>query len=310
MSIIITGASGQLGRGIVDGLLERVPANQLILTTRTPDALGEYAQAGADVRHADFDEPATLAAAFAGGERLLLMSTDSLLERGAQQRAAIEAARAAGLSFVAYTSFIRPDLTPDGLPSAHKLSEAALRESDMEWCFLRSSSFADLEAGNLEVARRTGRLVTNHGAGKVGLVARADCAAAAAAVMSGGEHAEQIYDLTGPQALDASDRAALFAELLGQDVELVPFDDPDLEPNLARLNEIGRFATFAEDEVAGAQLAVQEGMPPMAARMFASFGSFIREGWLDRITPTVQDLTGRPAQTLHEVLERYLTRSS
>jgi NAD(P)H dehydrogenase (quinone) len=108
MSIVITGASGQLGRLSAELVLDRVPASEVILTTRRPEVLSDLAERRATVRQADFDRPETLAEAFAGGENLLLISTDDLGRRAAQHRAAIEAAREAGVRHVAYTSYLNP----------------------------------------------------------------------------------------------------------------------------------------------------------------------------------------------------------
>ena len=108
MSVVITGASGQLGRLTAELVLHRVPASEVILPTRRPEALSDLAERGATVRPADFNRPVTLAEAFAGGERLLLISTDDLGCRAAQHRAAIEAARVAGVRYVAYTSYFNP----------------------------------------------------------------------------------------------------------------------------------------------------------------------------------------------------------
>src|SRR3954470_20704872 len=109
MSIVVTGAAGQLGRLVAEELLERVPADELVFVTRHPEALENLADRGADVRHGDFDEPQTLAGAFAGGERMLLISTISIGHRVAQHRAVQEAAARAGVGHVVYTSFPKPE---------------------------------------------------------------------------------------------------------------------------------------------------------------------------------------------------------
>jgi NAD(P)H dehydrogenase (quinone) len=281
MSIVITGASGQLGRRVVAEALDRVDPSELILVTRNPEALGELAALGADVRAGDFDDPASLVAAFAGGERLLLISTDAIGSRIRQHHAAIDAAVAAGIRHVAYTSIVRPEPdNPAGVVPEHSATEEKLRASGLEWTMLRNSIYADLEAGNQAAAVATGRLVTNGGSGGVAYVARDDCAAAAAAVITGGDHAGKVYEITGPELLDADARATVFAELGGTPVEVVHVDD---------------------DQYA-AGLAEATGMPIGLAELYASFGRAAREGQLGALTADFEALTGRAPRSLRSVL--------
>jgi NAD(P)H dehydrogenase (quinone) len=281
MNIVITGASGQLARRVIEEALERVEPSELILVTRTPEALAEYAARGADVRAGDFDDPASLAAAFAGGERLLLISTDALGSRIPQHHAAIDAAVDAGVRFVAYTSIVRPEPdNPAAVVPEHRATEEKIRASGLDWAFLRNSIYADLEADNQAAALATGRLVTNAGAGAVAYVARDDCATAAAAVIPGDDHAGKVYEITGPELLDADARAALFAEQGGTPVEVVHVDD----------------------EAFAAGLAQATGLPLAHAELYASFGRATREGYLAALSGDVQRLTGRQPRPLAAVL--------
>jgi NAD(P)H dehydrogenase (quinone) len=281
MSIVVTGASGHLGRRVVEELLERVDARELILVTRHPDVLAEYADRGAQVRAGDFTDPSSLPAAFAGGERMLLISTDAIGARVRHQADAIDAAAAAGVRFVAYTSMV--NLEP-GNPAAvvpdHRATEDKLRASGLEWTFLRSSIYADLEAGNQAAALATGQLVTNGGAGAVAYVARDDIATAAAAVLTSDGHAGRTYEITGPERLDADARAAVFAELGAKPVEVVHVDD----------------AAYA------AGLAEATGMPLAVAELYATFGTATRVGALDILSDDFEALTGRSPRSLRDVL--------
>jgi NAD(P)H dehydrogenase (quinone) len=283
MRIVITGASGHLGRRVIEELLERgVDPSELILVTRRPDALAEYAARGADVRAGDFTDPSSLPAAFAGGARMLLISTDAIGARVQPQRDAIDAAAAAGVRFVAYTSMVNPE--PDTNPAAaapdHRATEDKLRASGLEWTFLRNSIYADLEADNQAAAVATGQLVTNGGDGQVAYVARDDCAAAAAAVLATDGHAGKAYEITGPERLDADARGALFAELGGAPVEVVHVDD----------------AAYA------AGLAQATGMPVAVAKLYATFGTATRVGALDALSADFEALTGRAPRSLRAVL--------
>ncbi len=270
MTFAITGASGQLGRLAADRLLERVDASQVVLLSRDPSRLSAYADRGVVVRSADFGRPETLAAAFADVERLLLISIDVLgEERVAQQRAALDAAKTAGVEHVAYTSIPRP--TPDnpaGVVPDHAATEQYLRGSGLGWTMLRNNVYAHLQLDSLRQAGATGTLPTNYGNGRAGYVTRADCAAAAAAALAG-ESTNAVYDITGPEALGASDLAALAAAMSDKPVRAADLDD-DAYRNM----------------LTGA------GLPPWAAELLTSFGRSIREGHLAEVSTAVRDLTG------------------
>lgn len=288
MAIVVTGASGHLGRRVTEYLLERVPAEQLILVTRDPRSIAHYAELGATVRRGDFADRSSLADAFRGGTAMLLISTGALGSRVPQHQAAITAAAAAGIEFVAYTSFVRPDVAkPRELPDEHSPTEDALKRSGLRWCILRNSAYAESELQSLAIARETGKLFTNYGTGRVGYVARDDCAAAAAAALTTSGHDGRTYDVTGPEALDSHARAEVFARVIGRPVEVVATE-----------------AGADGDAMLVAALVQSAGLPPPAARMFASFGVAVRAGWLDLVSGSVADLTGRPPQTLGAAIGR------
>jgi NAD(P)H dehydrogenase (quinone) len=283
MSIVITGASGQLGRSTAELVLRRVPASEVILTTRRPEALSDFAGRGAKVRRADFDRPETLAEAFAGGERLLLISTDVVGRRVAQHRAAIEAAREAGVRHVAYTSYLNPVAeNPAVITPSHRDTEEALRESGLAWTALRNAFYTEYQVPAGAQAIATGQLIHNSGDGRISYVSREDCAAAAAAVLTTEGHEGRAYDITGPEALSQGDVAALLSEVSGHPVEAVAVDDD----------------TFVEGLTAA-------GVPEPAARGFASYGRAIREGYIDQTSDAVEDLTGSPPRSLREVFEAH-----
>jgi NAD(P)H dehydrogenase (quinone) len=286
MSIVVTGAAGHLGRRVVEHLLETVEPSALVLVTRRPDALADLAARGVDVREGDFDAPATLAAAFAGGERLLLISTDALGRRVEQHRAAVDAAVAAGVRSIAYTSMINPSHSnPAAVASEHRETEEAIRASGLEWTFLRNAIYAEMAVGSTEAVLAGGRLVSNAGDGRNGYVAREDCAAAAAAVLTTDGHAGKAYDITGPEALSATDVAALLSELAGRVVEPVLLDD----------------------DAWVAAMVEHAGMPEAFARLYATFGRAMRDGYAAPVSTAVQDLTGRPPRPAREVLEAALS---
>jgi NAD(P)H dehydrogenase (quinone) len=280
MTVAVTGASGHLGRKVADLVLDRLDAADVVLLTRTPEALGAYAERGAVVRHADFDEPASLAEAFAGVERALLISALDLERRIGQHTAAIDAARAAGVRHMLYTSISGAD---DGNPAAaapsHHATEQALRDSGFAWTLLRNNLYAEYQVPVVEQAIASGQLVTSAGDGRVAYVSRDDCAAAAAAVLVQEGHERQAYDITGPEAIGPQELAALATELGGLPVEVVAVDDEAL--------------------IAG---MVAGGLPEPAARTLTSFAVAAREGFLGRVSNAVEQLTGRPPRSLRDVV--------
>jgi NAD(P)H dehydrogenase (quinone) len=285
--IAITGASGQLGRLAAERVLREHDPGDVILATRNPAALGECAARGADVRHASFDDPRSLRAAFAGAERLLLISATDLQRRTAQHSAAIDAAKHAGVRHVIYTSGSKPAApNPAAVAPSHYATEQALAASGLAYTVLRNSLYSEYQAAEAQRAIDTGLLVHNRGAGRVAYVARDDCAAVAAAALLQGGHEGQIYDVTGNESFDAAALAALYAALGGRSVAAREIDD----------------AAF----VAGIVGSSADGHLRYGAELLASFGRAIREGYLDVGGDAVATITGRAPRTLREVLEPLL----
>lgn len=280
-ALIVTGASGHLGRRVVDLLLES-GAGPIVATTRHPEKLGDLGARGVTVRRADFDEPATLAQAFAGGGRLLLVSTDELNQPGrrlAQHRAAVEAAAAAGVTHVVYTSVIAAHPTPQSsLSDDHFWTEQALAASGMTWTILRNNLYADLLLHGLPHAIATGRLFTAAGNGGRGYVTREDCAQAAAAALRSGE-GRRIYDITGPAAVTQDEVAAIAAAVTGKPVAHVALTPEALRPGLT-----------------GA------GLPPFMVDVLVDFDIETAQGYYAVATPAVAQLTGRPPMSVADFL--------
>jgi NAD(P)H dehydrogenase (quinone) len=282
MSIAITGASGQLARLTTEALLEQVDPGELILVTRTPEALAELAARGVDVRAGDFSAPETLPAAFAGAEKLLLISAAIIGERVPHHFAAIDAAVAAGVRFIAYTSIVNPsDSNPGAAAADHRATEERVRVSGAAWTFLRNSIYAEMQVAPGAAALATGTLLSNAGDGRTAYVARADCAAVAAAVLTSDGHEGKAYDVTGPEPLSARDLAALYSEIGGKPVEAVLIDD----------------------DAWVAAMVEHAGLPEPLARQLATFGIAARHGYAEPVSSAVEDLTGRPPRTTRQVLE-------
>lgn len=281
MSLVITGAGGHLGRRAAELLLEQTDPSGVVLLTRNPDSLADFAARGADVRRADFSDAASLSAAFAGATRVLLISTDVVGARVDGHRAAIDAAVAAGAELIAYTSIPNPEPSnPAAVVPDHAATEQLLKDSGTGWTFLRNALYAEYRIPELQGAAASGTFAYNSGDGASAYVSREDCAASAVAVLLGGEeHHGKAYDITGAEAFTGAQLAELYASVSGQPVAPAPVDD----------------ATF----VAGLEA---HGIPAPAAQLIASFGIAIREDQLNQVSTAVQDLTGRAPVALRDVL--------
>jgi NAD(P)H dehydrogenase (quinone) len=227
--IIVSGASGQLGMLTVRALLARgVPAERLILVSRTPEKLQEFTRLGASTRYADFAKPESLPAAYAGGTRMLLISIGGGAgPRPQAHRRAIEAAIAAGVKQIAYTSWVgvsRGETT--GLAADHYQTEQILKQSGIAWTMLRNSIYMQ---GVLPQAARmlaAGRAELHPGESPIGYVTREDCAAAAAAVLTTPGHENKAYDITGPELVGTREIAAAASAVSGKPIEVVAVEAP------------------------------------------------------------------------------------
>jgi NAD(P)H dehydrogenase (quinone) len=286
-SIVVSGASGGLGGQAIGALLARgVPLDKLVLVTRTPEKLSSYAANGAQVRAGDFSKPETLAAAFAGGRKLLLISTNSSDDRVAQHTAAISAARRAGIRHIVYTSFINATAdNPAAIARDHRLTEDALVKSGVAYTILRNQLYMDGLVAEAVKAIESGDLYTNGGRGKWAPVAREDCAAVAAVVMTSSGHENRTYDITGPDLINRQDFAKLLTELTRKRVNVINVDD----------------ATYI-------QRAVQGGLPEPAAKVSASFGTAIRANALNMRSEALQILLGRKPLSVREMLTQNKAR--
>jgi NAD(P)H dehydrogenase (quinone) len=266
--LLVTGAGGQLGRRVVELLLE-AGVGDIVAASRDPAKLADLAARGVETRRADFDDPASLTQAFAGVDRLLLVSTDALGQPGqriAQHRAAIAAAVAAGVSHVVYTS--APGARPEvggGIIDDHFWTEQALAASPLTWTINRHNLYAELIL---------------QGAGQaLAYVTREDCARADAAALTKGQ-GRQILDISGPAAVTQDEIAALLSALSGKTV--VHHDVPD-----AGLR----------------QGLTAAGLPPFFVDALAAFDHQASQGQHAIVTDTVEVLTGQAPTSVQAFLE-------
>ncbi len=282
--LIVSGASGQLGGMVIEELLARnVPAQNLILVSRTPDTdvLKAYAARGASVRFGDFTKPESLEAAYAGGTKMLLISiAGGGGQRPELHKVAIDAAKAAGVKLIAYTSYVNADrYTSSTIAVDHRRTEQYLQGSGVPWTLLRNQIYANGLVDQAVQIVRDGRLVTHTPDARVAYVTREDCAAAAAAVLATPGHENRAYNITGPDAVGPRELVALASELSGKQVELV-----------------------ALDEAAYSQYLAETGMGETAIRSSLSFAAELNSPFLSEPSTAVADLTRRPATSVRMLL--------
>jgi len=282
---LVSGASGQLGRLTAELLL--AAGAEPILVTRTPEAVADL---GCETRFGDYGAPNSLSDAYEGAERLLLISASDLEARTQQHQAAIAAAAAVGVRHVIYTSGLNPEPPNPAVTSpSHYATEQALATSGLAWTVLRDSLYSEYQVPEARRAIAAGTLTHNRGDGQIAYVSREDCAAVAAAVLTGPGHEGRVYDITGPEILTARELATLYGVLGGCEVRDDALDDDAFIELLA-----GSFGG-SDDEHAR-----------YGAELVTSFGRSIREGFMASRSDVVQRLTGRPPRTLRSVLQAAL----
>lgn len=299
MTIAITGASGQFGREATRMLIAAgVTPSDLILVTRSPEKLVDSTAEGAAVRRGDFDEQTGLAEALRGADRMLMISGTRVGFREPQHRAAIEAAKQAGVRHIVYTSFIGAvESNPSLAVKDHVTTERMLRDSGLDWTVLRDAQYADavVEAmAPLLVA--SGEMTSIAGDGRMAFVCRDDCVAAAVAVLRGTGHEGQVYQLTGPDLVSYREVAALVADVIGRPVRFTVTDEEGL---YAIFDALGVPRQPVDD------LTVNNF--PWNSDDMVSFEVAVRDGLFDVISDDVEQLTGRPPTSLRALLERNRT---
>ena len=278
-TLLVTGASGQLGQRVVELLLE-ADAGTIVATTRTPEKLADLAEKGVIVRHADFNQPDSLPEAFAGVDRLLIISTDSLEKPGLrvqQHQAAIKAAEAAGVSHVVYTSVVNPG--PESVIPDHYETEEALAASQLNWTILRNNLYADLLPSTIGQAIQMGQLFSAAGDGRLAYISREDCAQAAAAALLSSFDGRRTLNITGAEALSPADLAALASDIAGKPVTYVPLTKDELIKNM-----------------------VAAGVPEPAAQFVGALDAATARGQFDVLSDDFAELTGHQPTAVADFL--------
>jgi len=298
MSTVITGASGAFGQMVTELLLQKMPAAELILVTRRPESLAHVAARGAQVRYGDFDDAQSLPAAFAGGKRMLLISTLDVGERRREQHTtAIKAAGAAGVQHIAYTSSvgIHPR-SPAFVIADHLYTEELLKRSGMAYTILRDSQYAEVIVTMIApIAIATGRWTSSAGEGCMAFVSKKDCVAAAACVLTNPGHEGATYEVTGPELLSFRDAARLASEISGRPIEYVVVSHEEKQAEFDAAGIPRRYVEGGFHERSG----------PWASEEMMSYERALGEGYFAVCSHHVQLITGRSALSLREVYQAH-----
>jgi len=286
MSIVVTGATGQLGRLAVESLLDRgIPARQVVATGRDTSKLADFEARGVDVRRMEFDDLASIKAAFTDANKVLFISGSEVGQRVEQHRNVVDAAVSAEVELLAYTSIPNADNTRLLLAAEHRATEGYIRESGLPFAFLRNSWYLENYTGRLADALATGVVTGAAGNGLISAATRADYAAAAATVIADDGLAGNVYELGGDQAFTMTEFGE---EITRQTGKTVIYQDLSIDDYVA---------TF-----------VGLGIPDVAAKVYADADAGIARGELYVPSGDLSRLIGRPTTSLAQALATTLAR--
>lgn len=274
--IAITGATGQLGHYVIESLMKTVPASQIVAIVRNPAKAQALTAQGITVRQADYGDEAALTSALQGVEKLLLISSSEVGQRAPQHRNVINAAKAAGVKFIAYTSLLHADKSPLGLADEH-VRRKMLADSGIVYTLLRNGWYSENYLASAPAALEHGVFIGAAGDGKIASATRADYAAAAARVISEAGHEGKVYELAGDSAWTLTQLAAELTKQSGKQVT---------------------YQNLSEADFAAALKSV--GLPDGLADMLADSDVGASKGGLFDNSKTLSKLIGRPTTTLAE----------
>ncbi|WP_369141072.1 NmrA family NAD(P)-binding protein [Modestobacter versicolor] len=286
--IAVTGATGQLGRLVVTGLLDAgVPAGEVVAVVRTPEKAADLAGRGVQVRQADYTDEAALVSALQGVDRLLLVSGNEVGQRVPQHTNVLQAAKTAGVGLVVYTSAPKADDTSLPLAPEHIATERLIADFGIPAVVLRNNWYLENYAAPIGQAADTGELSGSSGAGRIAAATRADFAAGAVAVLTAEQPPVGVHELGGDEAFTMAELAAAVAAETGREVT---FRDLSAEEHLSTL--------------------VGAGLPEGTAQFVVGLDQSIAQGALDTGSTTLSQLAGRPTTTLAEYVRTALAARS
>ncbi|MFJ9035293.1 SDR family oxidoreductase [Streptomyces sp. NPDC102406] len=280
MSLVITGATGHLGRLVVEGLLTAgVPAGEIAAVVRDKEKAAGLAARGVELRVADYSVPETLAGAFRPGDKVLLVSGSEVGQRAAQHQAVIDAAKAADVASLAYTGVLGGPDADFALADEHKVTEQAILDSGLPYTFLRNGWYHENYTENLAPVLEHGAVLASAGEGRVASASRADYAAAAVAVLTGEGHENKVYELSGDVAWSFAEYAAEVAKQSGKEI-------------------VYRAVTPEENR----EILLGAGLPAPFADILVGVDTAIEQGLLARRNGDLARLIGRPTTPLADAV--------
>ncbi len=242
--LLVTAATGQLGRLVVAQLLQAVPAERIAVAVRDPAKAADWARAGVQVHRANYDDAAAVDRAMTGIDRVLLISSSEMGRRTAQHGNVIDAARRAGVKLLAYTSVLRADTSKLPVVDEHLATEGAIRASGVPFALLRNGWYTENYTAGVPAAVAHGAVLGSSGAGRISAAARADYAAAAVAVLTTDGHAGHTYELAGDTAFTMAEFAAEVARRSGRPVVYKDLPEPAFGEVLAHAGLPGPLAAL------------------------------------------------------------------
>ncbi|MBP6655677.1 MAG: SDR family oxidoreductase [Propionivibrio sp.] len=250
--IVISGASGQLGHLVIQSLLAKVPASQIVAAVRNPERASDLAALGVQIRKADYTDPASLDAAFQGAEKVLLISSSEVGLREAQHRNVIDAVKKAGVSLLAYTSLLHVDTSPLGLAGEHAATEAYLGQSGVPFVLLRNGWYTENYLASIPPALQHGAFIGSAGEGRIASAARADYAEAAAVALTTPDQSGKVYELAGDESYTLAEFAAELSRQSGKQIPYVNLPESEFKAALVGAGLPEPLAGLLADSDAGA----------------------------------------------------------
>lgn len=273
--IVVTGATGQLGRLVIGSLLKKVPAADLVAAVRNVEKAKDLAALGIQVRQADYNQPLSWDAAVQGADKVLLISSSEIGQRTHQHRVVIDAAKRAGVRLLAYTSVLHADTSSLGLAGEHRETETALRDSGLPFVLLRNGWYTENYAMGIPNALSLGAVYGCAGDGRISSAVRADYAEAAAVVLTGDNQAGMVYELAGDTAYTLNEFSAEISRQSGKSIGYVNLSEAEYKKAL-----------------------LDAGLPESLAELLADSDAAVSKGALFDDGKQLSKLIGRPTSTL------------
>jgi NAD(P)H dehydrogenase (quinone) len=273
--IVVTGATGQLGRLVIAALLKKVPATEIVAAVRNVEKAKDLAESGIEVRYADYSQPASWDEALKGADKVLLISSSEIGQRVNQHRSVIDAANRCGVKLLAYTSVLHAGISPLGIAAEHRETEALLSASGVPFVLLRNGWYTENYTAGVPAALAQGSVYGCAGDGRISSAARADYAEAAAVVLTSDNQAGSVYELAGDTAYTLAELAAEISLISGRNIGYVNLSQAEYQ-----------------------DILIKAGLPEVIAELLADSDNGAAKGALFDDSRQLSKLIGRPTTSL------------